>query len=349
MELMHNGLKDLLLLNQYSNGKKIVFLSLETPLPSWLKKITQSIPSYSIGLQIRREYRHVAMGLRAWRLNDIDSIFVFEFYNQHCLLLLPLLALRGKRTFLSLHGNQQFAISSKIKYWGLLYLKIYLKLFKNLKVILLEIDDDIIPEKYTLPEYSKYIIPHPIISEVKPRLKPGERLAADISIKIGVVGMIRSDKPIAQIINKIQQYIQSSANRCELIIGTPLKQKPSYLDKIETKIYDTTKEEDYLKVLGAIDILVIHYDKERYYYRTSGVISDAGSSGCYIIASDYPVIRNQVHYPVSIGATFSSFDEISDRLDRAIVHIRQQGQDNHWQWREKRSVEAIAKILFADT
>lgn len=345
MDLMHNCLKDLLLLNQYSL-ERIGFLSLETPIPSWLIKLTQAIPSYSLGLQIRREYRHIAMGVRAFKLKDIDSIFVFELYNQHLLFLLPLLVLTGKKVFLTLHGNQQFAMTSKIKYLGFLYLKIYLKVFKKFKIINLEVDDDVLPEKFRLPDSSKYIIPFPIISEIEPKLKPGERLSDNAKIKIGVVGMIRADKPVAQIIEKLQEYITSSQSNCELVIGTPFGQKPDYLDKIEATLYDTTKEKDYLKVLTEIDILVIHYEKDRYYYRASGVISDAASCGCYIIASDYPMIKNQVSYPVTIGATFSSFEEIGKLIDEAIIHLHSKGQDNHWFWREKRTAEAIAKILF---
>ncbi|HEY9599619.1 MAG TPA: glycosyltransferase family 1 protein, partial [Cyanophyceae cyanobacterium] len=165
MNLMHPGLKDLLLIEQYINNKKIGFLSLETPLPPLLKKITQSIPNYSIGLQIRREYRHLSMGIKALSIRDIDSLFIFEIYNQHLFFVLPLLALTGKEVFISLHGNQQFAMNSQIKYLGLLYLKTYLQLFKNLKVVLFEIDDDVIPDKFRLPASSKVVIPHPMISE----------------------------------------------------------------------------------------------------------------------------------------------------------------------------------------
>ncbi len=346
MQLMHPGLKDILLVEQYIKTKKIGFLSIETPLPPWFKKITQSIPNYSIGLQIRREYRHISMGIRALRLKDIDAIFIFEIYNQHLLGILPLLALRGKQVFISLHGNQQFAMNSQIKFFGLVYLKTYLQLFNNLKVVLFETDDHVIPEKFRLPASSKIIIPHPILSEVTPKLLPGERLPLDTKIKIGVVGMIRKDKPISKLITKLQKHLGSKADQCELIIGTPFGQKPNYLDQLGVSLYDTTKEEDYIRVLKQIDILVIHYDKERYYYRTSGVISDAGSCGCYIIASDYPVINHQVNFPVPIGATFSTFDEIGSLIDQAITHIRQKGQDNHWIWREQRSAAAIAKLLF---
>lgn len=347
---MHNGLKDLLLLGIYAKNQKIGFLSLETPLPSWFKKLTQYIPNYFIALQIRREYRHIAMGIRALKLKDVDTIFIFEAYNQHFLIFLPILALialQGKEILISLHGNQQFAMSSKIKFLGLKYLNFYLKLFKNIKVIGLEIDDNVIPEQFRLPSESKLIMPHPIISEAKPRLSPGERIPPKTPIKIGVVGMIREDKPISKVIEKLQEYRSNSSNLCEIVIGTPFGQKPAYLDKLEgIKLYDTTKEDDYVKVLNQIDILVIHYDKERYYYRTSGVISDAASCGCYIIASDYPVIKHQVTYPLEIGSTFTNFDEIDELIDEGIVHIKKTGQDNHWLWREKRTAEAIAKVLF---
>lgn len=349
MKLMHNGLKDLLLLGEYVENHQIGFLSLETTIPDWLKKFISFFPNYSIQLQIRREYRHIAMGLRALKLTDVNTIFVFEVYNQHLLILLPLLTLmacRGKKILISLHGNQQFAMSSLIKYLGLIYLKIYLKLFKNLKVVNLEIKDDIIPEKYRLPSSSQLIMPHPIISEAKPRLLLGERIHQNTQIKIGVVGMIREDKPISKVLEKIQEYQSLSSYYYELIIGTPFKQKPAYLDKLNAKLYDTTKEADYLKVLQEIDILVIYYEKDKYYYRASGVISDAASSGCYIIASDYPAINHQVNYPVKIGSTFADFNEIGSLIEEGISFIKENGQDNHWLYREKRTAEAIAKKLF---
>ena len=259
-----------------------------------------------------------------------------------------MISLLGKKVLICLHGNQQFAMTNKIKFWGLLYLKAYLNLFKKLKVISFEVDDDVLPEKFRLPDKSKYIIPHPIISEAKPKFLPGERLPSNVPIKIGVVGMIRLDKPITQVIDKLQEYIKSSEHQCELVIGTPFEQKPNYLDKLNVTLYDTTKQEDYIHILTEINILVIHYEKDRYYYRTSGVISDAGSCGCYIIASDYPVIKHQVSWPEKIGSTFSNFNEIYTLIDEAIVHLGEKGQDNHWLWREGRSAKAIAKVLFPD-
>lgn len=346
---MHNGLQDFLKLEEYIKPQKIGFLSLEISLPEWVKKFTKSIKNYSLGLQIRREYRHIQLGLNALKLSDVNTIFIFEIYNQHCLFVLPLLAImamRGKEVLICFHGNQQFAMTSKIKFWGFLYLKAYLKLFNKLKVVSFEIDDDVIPKQFRLSASSKYIIPHPIISEAKPRFLPGERLLANVPIKIGVVGMIREDKPIAKIIEKLQAYISSSDHQCELIIGTPFFQKPNYLNQFDVTLCDTTKPKDYIQLLTQIDILVIHYEKDRYYYRTSGVISDAASCGCYIIASDYPVIKHQVSWPQKIGSTFSNFDEIDGLINEARIHIREKGQDNHWLWREERSVAAIAKILF---
>lgn len=345
MKLFHNGLKDLLSLNQYSPENKIGFLSIETDLPELFIKLTQALPSYALGLHIRREYRHIMMSLRAFQLQEVDTLFVFEIYSQHLLLTLPLLALTGKEVLLSLHGNQQFAMTSKVKYLGLLYLKLFLNLPK-FKALTLEIDDDVLPEKYQLPDESKLVIPHPILTDMQPNLKLGERWPEERPIKVGVVGMIRPDKPIAKLIEELQQYLEQTSYNCELIIGTPFWQRPDYLDKFNCTLVDTAKEEDYLKVLQQIDILVIHYDQERYYYRTSGVISDAGSCGCYIIASDYPVIKHQVNWPAQIGSTFKEFAEIGALIDEAIPQIRSQGQDNHWLWREGRGAEAIANILF---
>ena len=344
IKLFHPVLKDLLYLEKYCNYK-IAFLSIENPLPVLYKKFTQLIPNYLIGLHLRREYRHLIMGIKGLKAKNCDVLFIFEAYNQHLLLLLPMLLLTNKRILIMLHGNQQFAIKSKIKYWGLLYLKTFLLISQKFQVLLLELDDDILPDKVRLPNNSKIIIPLPIVEELTPSLSLGERVNTQ-KIKIGIVGIIRSDKPIAKLIEKIQDYLKTNAN-AELIIGTPLKQKPDYLDKLNLTLRDTTTESDYFKTLQEIDILITHYDRDRYYYRASGVISDAGSAGCYIIASDYPVIKQQISYPVPIGDTFNDFTEIEAKIDQAIAFIQQQGQDNHWQWREKRTAKAIAETIFA--
>ncbi|MGK7936855.1 MAG: hypothetical protein AB4206_13825 [Xenococcaceae cyanobacterium] len=83
-----------------------------------------------------------------------------------------------------------------------------------------------------------------------------------------------------------------------------------------------------------------------HYYRTSGVISDAASCSCYIVASDYPLIKNQIAYPVEIGTTFNDFTELDRSLDKAIDYVISNGQDNHWLWREKRTAKHIASLLF---
>ncbi|MEL4895614.1 hypothetical protein, partial [Crocosphaera sp. Alani8] len=130
-----------------------------------------------------------------------------------------------------------------------------------------------------------------------------------------------------------------------IILGTPKKQMPSWVENLNITILDTTKNSDYFNVLKSLDILVTYYDKNRYFYRASGVISDAGSSGCYIIAPDYPLIRHQITWPVSIGQTFSHLDEIEDLLNQAFDHIKTYGQDNQWLWRNKRDAQYIAQLF----
>ncbi len=287
------------------------------------------------------------MGLQALSLKDVDSIYVMEIYNQHLLILLPILVATGKPVFLGIHGNQLFAQESKIKYLGFVYLKKFLEFNPKFKVILLELDDDYVSDKFKFTESSKIVIPHPIISEVTPQLKPGERLKQDDKIKIGIIGIIRKGKPINNILDKIKAYITNHSHQLELVIGTPIKQKPEYLETCsDITFIDTTKDEDYLNALQKLDILVTDFDKDSYYYRASGVISDAGSCGCYIIAPNYPVIQHQITWPIPIGSSYSSLDDLEQILEEAIIHIREKGQDNHWIWREKRNAEYIAKLLF---
>lgn len=347
MQIFHPGLRELLLINKHLSNHKIGFVTIERPIPKWFIKFTQAIPSYSVGLQLRREYRHFSMGLQASSLKDVDSIYVMEIYNQHLLFLLPMLASTKKQVFLGIHGNQLFAQENKIKYLGFAYLQKFLELNPKFKVVLLELDDDYVSEKFKFSESSKIVIPHPIISEVTPKLQPRERLKQDDKIKIGMIGIIREDKPINKILEKLRYYVSQHFHQVELVIGTPINQKPKYLENCsDITFIDTTKDEDYLQALQQLDILVANFDQERYYYRASGVISDAGSCGCYIIAPDYPVIKHQINWPVPIGTPYSSLDELDQVIEKAILHIREKGQDNHWVWREKRNAEYISKLLF---
>ena len=75
------------------------------------------------------------------------------------------------------------------------------------------------------------------------------------------------------------------------------------------------------------------------------MISDAASCGCYIVASDYPLIKHQITYPVTIGTTVTDFEELEIILDKAIDYVLTNGQDNHWLWREKRTAEYISTLL----
>ncbi|MGK7933986.1 MAG: hypothetical protein AB4041_21505 [Microcystaceae cyanobacterium] len=347
MKLFHPGLRELLNINQYLTHHKIGFLTIEVPLPKWVQSISQQIPNYTLALFIRRECRHVIMGLQSLKLKEIDSIYVIEIYNQHLLFLLPLLKLTGKKIFLGLHGNQTLAQESQIKALGFRLLKSYLAVSPEAKAVLLELDDDFIEPQYQLPKKSKVVIPHPMISEVMPRFAKGERLSQTDKVKIGMVGMIRSDKPIKKILIKIVDYAKKHPN-CEIVIGMPKKQIPKFIKELGIRILDTTKEKDYFEVLRNLDILVTYFDKDRYFYRASGVISDAGSCGCYIIAPDYPLIKHQITWPTSIGETFSNVEEIDTVLDKGISQVRELGQDNHWEWRKKRNAEYIAKCLFPD-
>jgi hypothetical protein len=348
MHLFHQGLRELLQVNQHLSNHKIGFVTIERPIPKWFIKFTQAIPSYAVGLQLRREYRHFSMGLQALSLKEVDSIYVMEIYNQHLLTLLPMLVSTGKQVFLGIHGNQLLAQESKIKYLGFVYLKKFIQFNPKFKVILLELDDDYVSDKFKFNAYSKIVIPHPIISEVTPKLQPRERLKQDDKITIGIVGIIREDKPINKILEKVRSYVSQHSQKLEFLIGTPINQKPKYLENCsEITFIDTTDDEDYLQALQQLHILVTNFNQQRYYYRASGVISDAGSCGCYIIAPDYPIIKHQITWPVPIGSLYSSLDDLDQVMEEAILHIQKKGQYNHWIWREKRNAEYIAKLLFS--
>jgi hypothetical protein len=345
--VLHECLKDILLVGQFSK-KKIEFFNYNYDSPAIIRWLIQLVPSARLRKNLLDEFRHFQMGINIiCSRQTYDIAYITEAFIQHCLFLLPMLVLVRRTIIICFHGEQEEATHRRAKAIFLNYLKIHLLLFRRLKVVLFEVDDDVIPKKYRFPVFSKIVIPFPRSSEASPRYPLGSRIKNDDKIRIGVVGMMRKNKPITNIFHLLRDFSKSNQN-CEVIIGTPFWQKPDYLDDFGFAIYDTSLRGDYLKLLRSIDILVTDYSKIGHYYRASGIISDAGSSGCFIICPDYPVIKNQISWPVQIGFSYTCHDEIIPLIKKAIKFIHENGQDNHWMWREKRSIESVAKILLKD-
>ncbi len=74
--------------------------------------------------------------------------------------------------------------------------------------------------------------------------------------------------------------------------------------------YGTKNLDAYLEMLYNAEIVIVDYDKEDYFYRTSGVLWECKIYDVFIIANNYPVFKNQLKsYHKKIF--YDSIDEIT--------------------------------------
>ena len=335
MKSVHPNFDILLELPEYL-GKKVLFISEITPDR---KKNYNWIPSKGIKQIIYQGIKAIDM---AWQLlktkEPYDIVIIFEHKPWYSILLYLVCAIKNKPTFFIIHGYQQTYRLSKIRTLGFKLFLFFEKRFEFYPIHLEKTDCDF----DNCLKFNKsgifMLIPLPDPSSL--------RLNKSINnsvLKIGIVGMIRPDKPIMPIIKILENY-SSSIVTIETYIGTPFWQVPSELKKGSIKLIDTTSEQQYTAFIQSLDIVINYYDKEHFYYRSSGVLNDAVWGGCFVIVPDYPVLKEQISNPVKVGETYENVEDIKNAIDKSIDYLTNNVVEFE-EWRQIRTKERILKDL----
>jgi hypothetical protein len=336
--LAHPILLELLRVKDYSRYQ-LGCLSIASDDTRFKRKI-EKIPWSSLGHLVVQNYLHLQMAWRACQFPRTDLLIILEFFPMHMWLAAPLFKLSGRRLAFIMHGCQQAAATSFAHRVGLWYFKLF-----GFEAIQLEVSDEILPENCRIDSRRRLVIPLPIYPLEEPRLKPKERLPKEARIRIGIVGYPRKGKPSYAVIEKLSRLIQTHLPECELVVGAPAWLEDESLSALGIPVHDTTDGREYFSLLRSLDIFVSHYEQDAYYYRASGIISDAVSCGCHVVCPDYPVFSHQVTMPTRVGTTYANFENIGEAIEEAISFVRAEGQDNQWNYREARSAPAIAELF----
>jgi hypothetical protein len=138
-------------------------------------------------------------------------------------------------------------------------------------------------------------------------------------LSVGFVGSYRKEKNIEQVLEMLDQA--NTLSGCKLILGTDNKELLSTYEKKEWCTYDTNEYDDYIKAIEIVDILVLNYDEDAYYYRHSGVLTDFINKGKVVIVPSYPYFNTQLNNPVKVGLTFTSLDEVSKLVNEGKIML----------------------------
>jgi hypothetical protein len=101
---------------------------------------------------------------------------------------------------------------------------------------------------------------------------------------------------------------------------------------------------DYEAALERCDVIVLNYQRERYFYRPSGVIADAVAHGAAVVTPDFPLMHRQLTHPAPVGSVFTDLDQLPDAIARARA-LRPSFADSLARQVQARDAAALASLL----
>jgi hypothetical protein len=339
MEPAHTTLSPLLELPQLIN-RRIAFISEKTvDRSSW----HQWFPSQHGRQILYQTIQCCDMAVEVVKARDAEVFFIFEHKAQYALPLYITLLWKRKPVLFIVHGLQQTCWRSTWHMWGLKMLRCLVR-HRRFYPVYLEKDDQLLDDDVRFPSGCSLQIPHPHPLASQKIDWPADKWRKT-KFRIGVIGILRKDKPTRKLIETLVKIRESSPEDFDLVLGTPFWQKAEWVDKLGIEVVDTGTESAYMETLGQLHICVFDFNKPDFYFRPSGVILDAGMNGCFVLCPRFPVFEAQITTPVTIGKTFSSYEELPELIHSSIRELRENGEPDFARWREYRNVHSIAKRI----
>ena len=184
------------------------------------------------------------------------------------------------------------------------------------------------------------VIEIPFLVESRPN-----SLSENKPITIGVVGAVRAEKNIDILLCKLDEVKIKFPDVVFLLGSDDIKLNFVYEKKGWT-VLDTTDYVTYISAIEQSDLLVFNYDKRAYYYRHSGVITDAILNGKVVVVPQYPYFVKQITNPVKVGVSFSSIDNISLAINDALQLLDSNNKSRQYElYCYHRSLNSIVSSL----
>lgn len=139
---------------------------------------------------------------------------------------------------------------------------------------------------------------------------------------VGVVGVYRPEKGMESLLAALEGPAREG--RFDLLVGSPnyaALQARLAAFSAPVRAVDTTRGEDYEQALQSCDVVAINYNREDYYFRGSGVITNAVECGACMVCPDFPVFRRQVLEPAPVGELFPGAEDIAPAVRRALERL----------------------------
>jgi glycosyltransferase involved in cell wall biosynthesis len=300
-----------------------VMVALGRPLENaWLRRLTHLVNHLVLGWRIRQRARE-------------KFVFAQEFITIPLLVSFPLWARQRRRVVFQVNHNVQFAMRSRGQR---LALNLLFRLGARIAAHEIFLRD--LPATRLRPRHD-LMLPNPMASRTFSPRRRDQRL-----VRVGLVGSFRPEQQggetlaflsgLGPVGGREPHLVVASANRARL---EEMKAKAG-----EIRWY-APGSGDYWDILAGLDVVVLNYLRSAYEYRTSGVAADAIACGVPVVAPDFPLIRRQLLWPVPMGRTFSSPDEIAGAIDEVVrwddAYLARGAERHH----EERGEGAFRRLL----
>ena len=278
--------------------------------------------------------RHYFLAYELWRRRRYDLIIVREFITVPLLLAFPAVWWFRKRTsFVMAHNVQMAATRTRDRValsmlYRLGFRFIAIESAAGLEEVGLDADDGRI-----------LVLPHGYFDA-----GPPEPRATTARPLLGIIGQHRPEKSIEPLLNHLHETKQEDEIGADILVGSDNRDILDAAERFGFQIADTTAFEAYFDAIDRVDAVLLSFDRGRYYYRSSGVITDAIFRRKIVICPDFPIFRAQVQVPEKVGVVIGSWDQLSDALKEAIDLV-QSSEDAFDCYREYRTPESLALAL----
>lgn len=281
-------------------------------------------------------WSHIDLGRQVHRWRQQDAVIIRGFCTEF--IALTYLASFGftQNVYILIHHNIQQAAQNPLARWML-----YVLHRMGYRIIVNESRDMLQAVGFTARETMRHVsLPHPVIP-VAPTV------AADPMArkKVGIIGHVRPGKQAAE---TMQQLLPLQERlHFTLVVGTD---DFSHFDEIDwqgAERINTTTQADYLRAIAYCDVVVLNYEKSRYFYRCSGVVADAIGAQTLSLCPNYPMIRHQIMEPTCVGVLYDDQTPLEIALQAALnlsERVEPQTFEAHY---IERSAAAMVPILEA--
>ncbi|MGA7935836.1 MAG: hypothetical protein WCA35_19955 [Kovacikia sp.] len=280
---------------------------------------------------------HINLGRKISKAKDKDAVIIYAFSTEF-LIFTFLFSCWTQNVYLVNNHNVQQAYQSRFMK---LLLKIYLHL--SYKFIVLETTSVLMDLGYQKEDLNRQIsLPHCVVRDEN----QSDLLFDEHEIsrkKVGIVGESRKGKNFS---NTLTLMLEIAKNLdFLLIIGTNDFSCFDGMDLQGVKLVDTSTNDAYISALSACDVVVLNYEKTKYFYRCSGVAADAIGLQTYVVCPDFSLMSSQVNYPIPVGIVYKDETDLETSLRQALELASKDDKSAFGSHYIERSLEKTASIL----